>query len=109
MLKDSISETLNRVKRSTDSATIIAFKTDHRPTRFAVNIAENPPTNIVDLFEKAYNAMDIKEMLKEKFKEFRTPTNPLNKIESYPTSLTQKKIKEKKYSNYKTFYHQSDL
>lgn len=40
-------------ERPSDSAAIMAFKTGLRPTRFAVKIAENPLTDIADLFKKA--------------------------------------------------------
>ncbi|KMZ63548.1 hypothetical protein ZOSMA_3G00250 [Zostera marina] len=75
-------ETLNRVERPSDSASIMAFKAGLRPTRFAVKITKDPPADIADLFEKAYSAMDVEEMLEEKYKEFKIPTttSPQNKI-----------------------------
>lgn len=68
-------ETLNKVERPSDSAIIMAFKAGLRSTRFAVKIAENPPIDIADLFEKAYCAMDVEEMLEKKYKEFKIPVS----------------------------------
>lgn len=57
----------------------MAFRTGLRPTRFAVNITENPPIKVADLFEKTYTEMDIEEMLEEKFKELKNPATTQNK------------------------------
>ncbi|KMZ68651.1 hypothetical protein ZOSMA_234G00260 [Zostera marina] len=90
-------ETLNRVEQPSGSAAIMAFKVGLRPTRFAVKIAENLPINIADLFEKAYNAMDIEKMLEEKYKEFKTPTMNTTHNRNNPSILKPKENQRDKF------------
>lgn len=75
----------------------MSFKAGLRPTRFVVKITENPPIDITDLFEKAYNDMDIEEMLEEKYKEFKTPTPNPAQNKNIPNILKPKENQRDKF------------
>lgn len=87
----------------------MAFKAGLRSTKFAVKISENPPKDKANLFEKAYNAMNVEE----KFKEFKAPNNlsyqKKNSKAKKDSKILSKKIKQKKIWNYKSHYLRLNL
>lgn len=61
-------ETMERVVKTEDYALIKAFRPGLKSTHFAMKLFNKKPKNLVDIMRLAYEAMEVEEMLEEKFR-----------------------------------------
>lgn len=64
-------DTLGREICLKDSAVIMTFRVGLKPNWFTVSLYNKKPGNLAIVMERAYNEIEIEDMLEEKYKEIR--------------------------------------